>query len=586
LQISEICPEAYIVLALREANSFEEALEHFKKAMEQGVQIKTPEDLQKTLKSTKVLWEKTEMRAYLRGIFGVGNTLRKMGRYAEALPYYEQLSELNAEFPSSSPTFLDYNAHLPQLWFEVFGPEECLKRMESHLPIKTMHNLALRLNWFATMALALFSTQKYTEYKGMVSQCASSDPRPFSERLQGYLDGNCWPDFLVTFAGAVDLLLEKIPMPKGRVPRAFPTTESYSEAATYVHECRQMWKKTPGALEFLLKMRNTFALFHELYGKHVDGARRPHKTLNVEEAKKLMDEGFFVNAVTDFCGYSTLLELLVYKSSTRNDSEDVSEVTLELLKHGANPSLCGPGTALPNTPFQIACYYAAGPEIVRAMVENSGGNDAYLPAKSSSAPIIMAIQRGNWRELDEILKAVPFGKHRTFPAEYEEPAFSNYSIGMAVPGAAYAWERLYCSTVVKCVVGLGTCGCKSQNSPHDVHCDFRKVIAVLLKHGVKPPKNLLIRMEMGMKEFPEDGPLLKYIKWRMKKGEGARATAEWCSYFMCCKTSEDCKLKACSGCNSVKYCSASCQKKHWSAQHKLGCKQLRKEAKNRGGNEL
>ena len=121
LLLCDICPEAYIVLALRDANTYEEALAYFNTAMEQGQQIKSPDDLKKVLDTT-VLWEKVEMRAYMRGVFGVGNNLRKMGRCIEALPYCEQLYKLNNKWRPSWTTFLNFNAHFPQLWFEIYGP--------------------------------------------------------------------------------------------------------------------------------------------------------------------------------------------------------------------------------------------------------------------------------------------------------------------------------------------------------------------------------------------------------------------------------------------------------------------------------
>ena len=95
--------------------------------MEQGTLIKDKDDMKKTLES-KEIFNIPPMRAYFRGLFGVGNTLRKMGRYEEALPYYEKLAKLEQRPGSSSMSYINFNAHLPELWFRIYGPEECLKR--------------------------------------------------------------------------------------------------------------------------------------------------------------------------------------------------------------------------------------------------------------------------------------------------------------------------------------------------------------------------------------------------------------------------------------------------------------------------
>lgn len=50
-QIHPVCPEAYNVLAIHDASNYEEALEYFKKAVEQGTLIKDKDDLKEALES-------------------------------------------------------------------------------------------------------------------------------------------------------------------------------------------------------------------------------------------------------------------------------------------------------------------------------------------------------------------------------------------------------------------------------------------------------------------------------------------------------------------------------------------------------
>lgn len=39
------------------------------------------------------------------------------------------------------------------------------------------------------------------------------------------------------------------------------------------------------------------------------------------------------------------------------------------------------------------------------------------------------------------------------------------------------------------------------------------------------------------------------------------------------------KLRRCTGCDAVRYCSEECQAAHWTGSHRKECKLLRKQAK-------
>lgn len=64
-----------------------------------------------------------------RALFEVGNTLRKLGRYREALEAYEKLGQLNPKVPRMGHFVLNWKAHLPELWLRELGPKQCLARM-------------------------------------------------------------------------------------------------------------------------------------------------------------------------------------------------------------------------------------------------------------------------------------------------------------------------------------------------------------------------------------------------------------------------------------------------------------------------
>lgn len=165
LRISPVCPEALNVLALISGTN-EKALELYRQAEEVGPQVVPPDRLELELASDD-LWMRPPLRPYLRAIFGVGNTLRKLGRYREALEKYEQLCKQSSKMHSIG-TFTNWFAHLPELWLRVHGPQECLKRMHRATNVRaecTEYNSS-QVHWLYNMALAQFASGQVQEYKG------------------------------------------------------------------------------------------------------------------------------------------------------------------------------------------------------------------------------------------------------------------------------------------------------------------------------------------------------------------------------------------------------------------------------------
>ena len=64
------------------------------------------------------------MRAWVRALFGVSNTLRKLGR--PALEVYEVLRSHQADM-NSGGSFVNFHTHLPELWLRVHGPAKTLE---------------------------------------------------------------------------------------------------------------------------------------------------------------------------------------------------------------------------------------------------------------------------------------------------------------------------------------------------------------------------------------------------------------------------------------------------------------------------
>jgi tetratricopeptide (TPR) repeat protein len=91
LAITPACPDAHTLLALYDAASLDEALEHYRAAQRcASGALEAGDELAATLEAEGVhAWTYATVRPYLRAVHGVANTLRKLERWQESLQQYE-----------------------------------------------------------------------------------------------------------------------------------------------------------------------------------------------------------------------------------------------------------------------------------------------------------------------------------------------------------------------------------------------------------------------------------------------------------------------------------------------------------------
>ena len=97
------------------------------------------------------------------------------------------------------------------------------------------------------------------------------------------------------------------------------------------------------------------------------------------------------------------------------------------------------------------------------------------------------------------------------------------------------------------------------SSPEDAHSKtwqvqrYDKILRYLLRHGA--------RVEQGSKAWGV-----------LTDEEQAMALAAGTKYDCALPSCEKVGSKVCGRCNAARYCSASCQRQHWKAHKKEGCK--------------
>ncbi|KAI7838856.1 hypothetical protein COHA_007379 [Chlorella ohadii] len=358
LEISPLCPEAHNVLAVL-SGSYEAALEHYQRGEEVGLQVVPPEHLQQEL-AREECWERAVLRPYLRALFGVANTLRKLGRHA----------------------------HLPELWYRLYGPQECLARAACHPQREACAEyMSSQGCWLYTLGLAQFASGQVRDYRGFNAHKEDLEAAGSIWRLAHR--GHALLLAVQQQSKACLYLLGERPLPSNPIPDETPAG-GYSQAALYAKMCGDLWRSVPGALDFLKKMYHT-----QCYAKMLtDNARRPHEgVFDAQAALRHVEAGVFPNVVTTPAPGPdiTFMHGTVSLGSWRHGMQaHQARLIKALLKCGGNPRL---PDSQGLTPLHQASYYAAGAETIRLLVE--AGADPLVHNGMHPSPLEMTANQGN-----------------------------------------------------------------------------------------------------------------------------------------------------------------------------------------------
>lgn len=455
--------------------------------------------------------------------------------------YYEKLAVLDQNPGSSSMSYMNYNAHLPELWLRVYGPQECLKRALKYKNKDCIEYHSCQIPWYANLTLALFAADHVTTYDFPEAKPRPANPDFTKEAVQSRMA----PLYLLRNHPLVcELLTGMRRMPGGRIPTNFPGSESLLQAAVYATSCLDLWEQTPGALEYLRKMTNT----QILGDKMAKGVDMTNPIIEVAPLLKLIDDGIFPNAlhIGEEASHEPLLHMAIFQ---RPGADIIIE---KLIAAGANVKIqVGPGL----TALHKACYYACGRAVIRSLV-----NAGLSPLLRSPAgvvlrkPIMMAAEQGNWEELDECLNLLRTGNSEDL----------HKSILYVITS----------SSCIECVGGGAKCGrCANGDKKHGPNVSYTKMVDIIVERGCRLDEIELEGVKSGIGKRP--GPLDdlgKYIYKKFKnlvKTEGVPGCA-FVGYGNGGKEGSV-SLKLCLGCRSVRYCCKECQLADWKA-HKVACK--------------
>ncbi len=210
LSISPDCADAYVLLAEEEADTYEEALDLYRKGVSAGEQALGEDYFQE---NEGDFWGLLITRPYMRARAGLAGTLRTLGQIDEAIVHYREMLRLN-------PMDNQGNRYLLLLiLMELNLSEEAdalLKEHQEDWSAEWTYTSALR--WFQEQGQSEISDQSLTE---------ALDQNP---HVPSYLLG------------------------QKRIPHQPPPgiiLGDESEAVSYSAAYLPVWRKTPGALDWL-----------------------------------------------------------------------------------------------------------------------------------------------------------------------------------------------------------------------------------------------------------------------------------------------------------------------------------------------
>eukprot|EP00658_Telonema_sp_P-2_P031136 TRINITY_DN23369_c0_g1_i2.p1 TRINITY_DN23369_c0_g1~~TRINITY_DN23369_c0_g1_i2.p1 ORF type:complete len:192 (+),score=57.38 TRINITY_DN23369_c0_g1_i2:199-774(+) len=111
-----VCPEAFNLLAIKTSANLEEALALYSKAEALCPQL--CDNFDQLIRNGDVWSTAPHLHSYLRALLGSANTLRKMGRYEEALSKYHMLRTVE-EMVIVDQYLPNYRYHLPEIMIRL-----------------------------------------------------------------------------------------------------------------------------------------------------------------------------------------------------------------------------------------------------------------------------------------------------------------------------------------------------------------------------------------------------------------------------------------------------------------------------------
>eukprot|EP01118_Nematostelium_gracile_P010886 TRINITY_DN3816_c0_g1_i4.p1 TRINITY_DN3816_c0_g1~~TRINITY_DN3816_c0_g1_i4.p1 ORF type:complete len:832 (+),score=244.16 TRINITY_DN3816_c0_g1_i4:46-2541(+) len=363
LSISEICPEAYNILAEEKSTSYEEALEYYRKGVKVGKDVVTREIVKKATNSGS-FWGYVALRGYERCLQGEANTLRKMGRYQESFDVYQQVCKIDSKHIGFAATYINYKYNMVDVYLSLGKYKELRQffRQNSEGPFGAASTAALLRH--TLILLDLIETGK-------------TDPISLAEAIGSNKNVGAY-------------LCGVKPLPDRYDGRIIQGQFSITNAVLYVRQHLKHWEKHPAALTYFKR-------------EFKEGIKA--EVINSTINKKPDDLKFWLDHCKLFgVPIETIREQTGQKCYPLNSAAWSGNLKIcqMLVDAGVKLDVCEVSGL---TPVHMASYNGYL-DVVDYLVKK-GANYKLKEVTHGGTPIMMAVNQGEWAVVEYFLKLWP-----------------------------------------------------------------------------------------------------------------------------------------------------------------------------------
>jgi tetratricopeptide (TPR) repeat protein len=377
LEIKPTC-DAYSLLAISQAQNYEEALELYRKGQKIGPDMTTQFETYKKARKMFLL------SGYFRCVHGEANTLRKMGRLEEAVKVYQKLIQLD---PNRYPfrSCANYQTNMPELYQKVGKWKEADSMLKNDPELVRMDSSKVCCLWSKALC-------DYVLRKGQPSFITSDES-------VNIVSAVLHAPFVLFF------MTGKIPLPNIPIPTTFTyniddkqersTQASVAHQATYASHNKTLWECIPGALEWAERTYNTLKCFRvfrpHLFVNAYDVEQEPNTVETIEKYVS-SDVGIFVDKVFISDAMTLMHEAVVYNEP---------RIVKLFIEKGVTVEPKGPM----RSPVQMACFLNSKPEIIELLMDH--GADVINKGNAKITALQATVRYGHWSVLHTIFKKKP-----------------------------------------------------------------------------------------------------------------------------------------------------------------------------------
>lgn len=209
--------------------------------------------------------------------------------------------------------------------------------------------------WFWTKALLDY---RYKEQRGFAEDYLDSLPNSGnleSRNLFHRFEGTILRAFQAS-PETLNFLTGERKLPNCQIPFHMGNCKSLSNIGSYCLSNAELWRNTPGALEWAARNVRTF-MCSLILNQDIESCKALKIKCSVNQFEELLSKGIFLDARVTNCG-----KTLVHVATC----SEMPQMLRMLLNAGAKVKISRSGWGIPQ-PLHMACYYNFNPKIIKIL---------------------------------------------------------------------------------------------------------------------------------------------------------------------------------------------------------------------------